>query len=95
MTTFREFQKAVKKIGGPFSSDFVYFSQMRDQYSAAYKPKYPAASNRDIVINAIDQTGAYLRGNFELVHIHGGKVHAHYYKSLAEVRAEIEEATRE
>ena len=90
MSNFKEFQAAVKRIGGPFASDSVYFSQMRNQYSAAYKPEYPAASGKDIVINAIDQTGAYLRGNFELIHIHGGAVHAHYYKSLAEVRAEIE-----
>lgn len=94
MTTFKEFQAEVKNIGGPFASDSVYFSQMRDQYSAAYKPEYPAASGRDIVINAIDQTGAYLRGNFELVHIHGGSVHAHYFNSLEEVGAEIEAAAR-
>lgn len=41
MSRFKNFQDNVKNIGGVWSGDDVYFSQMRDGYSASYKPKYP------------------------------------------------------
>lgn len=50
MGNFKDFKSSVKKKGGIWASDDVYFSQFRDGYSAAYKPNYPQDSAEDQVI---------------------------------------------
>lgn len=47
MTNFKIFKELVRKRGGIWASDDVYFSQFRDGYSAAYKPSYPDKDERD------------------------------------------------
>ena len=60
----------------------LYFSQLRDGYSAAYKPAYPNSTTNDFIINTIDKSGAYLRGNYELIIFVDNKVTAVYFDYL-------------
>lgn len=52
MGNFKDFRNDIKRSGGIWASDDVYFSQHRDGYSAAYKPNYPSDSKEDRVINS-------------------------------------------
>lgn len=47
MITFKTFKQYIRRLQGCWASDNVYFSQMRDTYSAAYLPKYPEKSEED------------------------------------------------
>lgn len=47
---FRDFKDSVRRQGGIWASEDVYFSQFRDGYSAAYQPEYPERSERDCTI---------------------------------------------
>lgn len=42
---FKQFKSLIINIGGVFATEDVYYSQMRDIYSAAYLPKYPEYSS--------------------------------------------------
>ena len=50
MITFKTFKQYIKRLQGYWTSDNVYFTQMRDMYSAAYLPKYPEKSQEDTYI---------------------------------------------
>lgn len=89
MTEFKSFIKAVREIGGKWASDDVYFFQMRDGYSATYKPEYPSSSNLDMRICTLHDTGAQNRGNYELIVCEDGKFVCKYYKTLQEIAERI------
>lgn len=40
MSKFKDFQNKIKEINDVWNSEHVFFNQMRDGYSASYKPKY-------------------------------------------------------
>ena len=44
---FGDFKSAVRRKGGIWASDDVYFTQYRDGYSASYKPEWPEHSKAD------------------------------------------------
>lgn len=50
MSDFKKFQKDIRKLGGIWDSDFVYFSQFLTSYYADYRPYYPDSSDKDISI---------------------------------------------
>lgn len=78
ISDFKMFKRSIFSIFPHEKWDDIYFSQFIVGYSAAYKPNYPESSNEDIIINAIQNSGAYLNGNYELIHFHDGKPHVHY-----------------
>lgn len=86
---FKFFRSEVTALFPLEKRNDIYFSQMRDGYSATYKPEYPNGSKRDIIISDISESGAYLRGNYEMIHFHDGKAHAHYAEKLFDLRKEM------
>ena len=50
-SNFKCFKSDVRRKGGIWASDDVYFSQFRDGYSAVYKPNYPERSPDDCSIS--------------------------------------------
>lgn len=82
---FETFKRAVKALGGKWASDDVYFTQMRDGYSAGYKPEYPKNSNADMTIQTLCGTGAESRGNIELIVFRDGKFGSEYFKHIDEI----------
>lgn len=91
MSKFTMFQYKIKNIGGVWASNDVYFMQTRDSYSAAYKPCYPKSSPRDMIIQTIDRTGAYKRGNYELIRRDekNDRWFSEYFDNLEQVRIEL------
>ena len=90
MSDFKNFKNKVKALGGVWASEDTYFSQTRDEYCAEYRPSYPSSTNRDMILKDIRRTGAYLRGNYEIVRLWGGKVQAFYYEDLdGTIKAEM------
>lgn len=51
MTSFKEFQKNIKALGGVWKSNDVYFTQFMKGYYADYRPYYPDSSDNDISIS--------------------------------------------
>ena len=86
MSDFKEFQKEIKALGNPWNTDNVYFSQHRDGYAASYKPMYPKYCNEDMIIETIYNTGAYKRGNYELIIHDGIKFHSLYFMSMKDIK---------
>ena len=85
---FETFKRNVREIGGVWAGDDVYFSQLRDGYSAAYKPKHPEYCNNDMIINTLAGTGAQNRGNYELIRYRDGKFGSEYFENLDDIREE-------
>ena len=81
----KNFKRAIKALGGKWASDDVYFSQMRDGYSAGYKPAYPKCCNDDMTIQTIYGTGAANRGNYELIVFRDGKFTSEYFDKLDDI----------
>lgn len=50
LTDFQRFINRVRRCGGIWESEDIYFSQMRDEYSAAFYPKYPEHTCGDYVL---------------------------------------------
>ena len=50
MSDFKCFKSAVRAKGGKWASNDVYFSQLKDGYTAAYLPQYPQKSKQDDAI---------------------------------------------
>ena len=68
MSNFKDFQRDILSL--PYireKKEDVYFSQLCDGYSAKYSPHYPKGSTSDFIIQTTDRSGAYLRGNYELM----------------------------
>ena len=82
MSNFKDFQNKVKSLHGVWASDDVCFTQTKDGYQAAYKPEYPNSSDMDMIINDIQRSGAYLRGNYELIRKWGGRFRSFYFEDL-------------
>lgn len=85
MSNFKQFQKNIKSIGNVWSGNNVYFNQMRDCYSATYRPNYPEGCTKDMIIQTIDRTGAYNRGNYELIIWEDGKYISKYFDDVDEL----------
>lgn len=93
MSDFKEFQKLIFKIYGEYKTKDLYFSQLKDGYSAAYKPRFPEWCDDDEIIQYFPN---YERGAYELIHKHAGKYHSHYsddIDDLAEERLNRKERT--
>lgn len=88
---FKTFREDIKSLGGVWASENVYFSQMRDGYTAAYKPKYPEPCNKYMTIQTLWASGAYNRGNYELISYREGKFSSNYFNSIAEIKQFLEE----
>lgn len=58
MSDFKQFRTMIKSIGGVWNGDDVYFSQMRDGYSASYKPNYPKYYTKDMIIQTLPSVKA-------------------------------------
>lgn len=83
MSDFKEFKDLVLSLPGVWQeSKNVYFSQMRDGYLAAYKPSYPEGTKKDMTLQTIYNTGAYLRGAFELSVFLENKFTAIYFSDV-------------
>lgn len=54
MSHFKEFQAQIRAKGGKWTSKDVYFSQLKDGYTAAYLPNYPNKSDEDDSIYSAD-----------------------------------------
>lgn len=52
-SNFKQFKENVRNIGGVFTSEHVYFSQLTNSYIAAYLPHYPNDSKHDISITQV------------------------------------------
>ena len=78
MSDFKQFQNSIKSIGNVWSGNDVYFNQMRDCYSATYKPNYPDGSTKDMIIQTIDHN----RGNYELIIWEDGKYTSKYFDNV-------------
>lgn len=87
MSDFKQFRTMIKSIGGVWNGDDVYFSQMRDGYSASYKPNYPKYCTKDMIIQTLKNTGAQNRGNYELIIYKGGKYCSEYFNSIDEIES--------
>lgn len=86
MTNFKTFKSNVLSLPGVWNDEKnIYFSQTRDGYSAAYKPHYPRGSKKDMIIQTIDKSGAYLRGNYELIIFLNTKYQSLYFQTLTEL----------
>lgn len=88
-TGFDDFRRIVRSVFPHEKWESIYFSQLKDGYSAAYKPNYPESSNEDVIINDIQNSGAYLNGNYELIHFHDGKPHVHYAEKLIALKIHV------
>ena len=88
---YKDFKETVKSLGGVWATEDVYFTQTRDGHYASYKPMYPSASTEDAVISDITSSGAYLRGDYELVRFEkdAGKVTATYFTSFEDLEKHI------
>lgn len=86
MTNFKKFKNDIKNIGGVWNTDDVYFSQMRDGYSASYQPKYPDGCTEDMIIQTLENSGAYNRGNYELTIWQEHKYGCEYFNTIEEIR---------
>lgn len=87
MSNFKDFQRTILSLSGVWKNESsVYFSQMKDGYSAAYKPNYPKGSTRDMIIQTIDKSGAYRRGNYELMIFLDNKYQSIYFQNIAQLR---------
>ena len=53
MSKFKDFQNKIKEINNVWNGEHVFFTQMRDGYSASYKPKYPESCNDDMIIQTL------------------------------------------
>ncbi len=53
MSDFKWFKHAIRAKGGIWASNDVYFSQLRDGYTAAYLPAYPEQSPKDETIHSV------------------------------------------
>lgn len=84
MQGFKQFMNDVRALGGPWASDDVYFTQMRDEYSADYRPEYPASTHKDMLIRDIRRWGCTIPGNYMLVSYwqDADKWHAMYANDL-------------
>lgn len=88
MSYFNFFKDDILSLPGVWQNENdIYFSQMKDGYSAAYKPLYPNGCNKDIIINTINNSGAYLRGNYEVIIFLETKYTALYFKTIEEVKS--------
>lgn len=92
MSNFLMFKDKIYHLGGKWASKDVFFMQTRDSYSAAYKPNYPNGSLQDMIIQTIDRTGAYNRGNYELVSYRKdcNKWMAEYFDTIGQLRDRFE-----
>lgn len=90
---YKDFKETVKSLGGVWATEDIYFTRVRDEYYASYKPMYPASSREDVVISDITSSGAYLRGDYELVRFDKGvgKVIATYFASFEDLEKHIKE----
>ena len=87
MGNFKDFKNNIAELGGVWNNqNNVYFSQQRDCYAAEYRPRYPLSSKKDIIIQTIDRTGAYLRGNYELIMFLENKVVALYFDDVDDIK---------
>ncbi len=86
MSKFKDFQNKIKEINNVWNSEHVFFNQMRDGYSASYKPKYPEYCNDDMIIQTLEGTGAANRGNYELIIFDGMKFTSKYFDDTDEIR---------
>lgn len=86
MSNFKQFQKDVRFIYPIWRSEDVYFSQMRDSYSAEYRPKYQDYCTDDMIIQTTDWNGSYLNGNFELIIYEDGKYTSKYFDAIDEIK---------
>ena len=86
MTNFKDFQNKIREIGNVWNGENIYFSQMRDSYCAAYKPKYPNGCTEDMTIQTLENTGAYNRGNYELTIWKEGKYGCVYFDDIDEIK---------
>lgn len=86
MTYFKVFQNDIKNIGGVWGGNDIYFSQMKDGYSATYKPKYPDSCIEDMVIQTLENSGAYKRGNYELIIWKENKYGCEYFNNIEEIK---------
>jgi len=50
MSDFKKFQEDIRKLGGIWNTDSVYFNQFLKGYYADYRPYYPDSSDKDISI---------------------------------------------
>ena len=87
MSKFKDFQNEIKEINNIWNSENVFFTQMRDGYSASYRPKYPGYCNEDMIIQTLEGTGAANRGNYELIIFAGGKFTSKYFNYVDEIKA--------
>ena len=87
MSKFKDFQNEIKEINNVWNSENVFFTQMRDGYSASYRPKYPEYCNKDMIIQTLEGTGAANRGNYELIIFTGGKFISKYFNYVDEIKA--------
>ena len=87
MSKFKDFQNEIKEINNVWNSENVFFTQMRDGYSASYRPKYPGYCNEDMIIQTLEGTGAANRGNYELIIFAGGKFTSKYFNYVDEIKA--------
>lgn len=85
MSDFKQFQNNIKSIGNVWNGNDVYFSQMKDGYSATYKPNYPDGCTKDMIIQTLEGTGAANRGNYELTIWKDGKFGVEYFDSFNEI----------
>lgn len=90
MSKFKDFQNKIKEIGNVWNSEHVFFTQMRDGYSASYKPKYPESCNTDMIIQTLGGTGAANRGNYELIIFESGKFISKYFNYTDEIKTYFE-----
>lgn len=90
MGKFKDFQIRVKEISKTWNSENVFFTQMRDGYSASYKPEYPEACNDDMIIQTLEGTGASNRGNYELIIFDDGKFTSKYFDYVDEIKTYFE-----
>lgn len=88
MSNFKDFKNKVLSIPG-IKENHTFFSQMRDGYSAAHKPVFPKSSKKDFIIQTIDQSGAYLRGNYELIAFEGEKVTSFFFEYFDDLKKHI------
>lgn len=87
MSKFKDFQNKIKEINNVWNGEHVFFTQMRDGYSASYKPKYPESCNDDMIIQTLEGTGAANRGNYELIIFDDGKFTSKYFDYADEIKA--------
>ena len=90
MTDFKKFKNDILSLPGIWKNENdIFFTQYRDCYEALYNPNYPNGSTKDIIIRTTDKTGAYLRGNYELIIYQNGKYNAIYFSDFEELKKYI------